>query len=145
MFRLISVKWFEQRCLSPNRMPFLVIKSWFSTLVTGILRVAVLLSGSAIMVFMTAGESTHLWVQASLMSLVPAPISVFRRFMPPACLPYHSRSTLYIRSWCYFWSLVEPLMVGSIPPAVIRMACFITSSIMLLVAATRRVSHMFPF
>lgn len=56
-------------------MQLFVIVSSSSTLVTVILRLAVLFSGSARIVFMAAGESNHIRIQASLMLLALASIS----------------------------------------------------------------------
>lgn len=122
--------------MRPSSMRCFVIVSRHSTLVTVILTLAVLLLGSACMVSIVAGESSHLGDHASLMLLVPASISACCSSMPHVCVPYLSKSLLCISSHCHFLSPITSIMAVSILLAVVKMVSFIAGSIILLVTAT---------
>lgn len=121
---LISVQLSAVWCLSPNYMPLFRIKLQSSMLVTVILILAVLFSGSARIIFIAVGDSSHCGTQEILMLLGPASISACMNPIPPACLAYLSISMLCILSQHQLWSPVTSMIAGLTRFAAIRFVSF---------------------
>lgn len=125
-------------------MPPFRIEFRFSTLFTMIMTLAVLFPGSAKIVSMTVGHSSHCRVQAGFTLLGPASIFAFISFMPSGYLPYFSMLTSSTHSRYHLWSPVKSIISASFRLSAIRMVSISVGMNVLLVAVIHSIPLRYP-